>query len=192
MLCIRRTLAHGRITGLVSGLGAATADAFYGFLAAFGLTLVTDMLVGGQTPLRIIGGAFLVYLGIRTLIAKPTPLDDNVRGAALIANARNMALANAYFSTFVLTITNPATIIAFSAIFLSLNVAQRTQGYGGATLVVLGVFVGSALWWLTLSAGVSLMRGFVTPRLMVWVNWFAGAVLILFGTLAMISIFWQR
>lgn len=184
MLCIRRTLAHGRKIGLISGLGAASADAVYGFLAAFGLTFITNLLIDGEIPLKIIGGAFLVYLGVRTFLARPP--DADVSRAAPV---ERVSAVNAYLSTFALTITNPATIIAFTAIFLSLNVSERAGGCGGASLVVLGVFAGSALWWLTLSMGVSMARRFVGGRFMVWVNRFSGAVLVTFGVLAIGSAF---
>jgi threonine/homoserine/homoserine lactone efflux protein len=183
VLCIRRTLAHGRKIGLISGLGAASADAAYGFLAAFGLTFITNLLIDGELALKLLGGAFLMYLGVRTFLARPADTDD-VPHAERVLHPRG-----AYLSTFALTITNPATIIAFSAIFLSLDVSARAGGYGGAALVVLGVFTGSALWWLALSAGVSTAQRFASGRFMLWVNRASGGVLVAFGVLAAASAF---
>lgn len=182
MLCIRRTLAHGRRVGLISGLGAASADAVYGFLAAFGLTFITNLLISGELALKLLGGAFLIYLGARTFTARPPDDTNDMPHAEPMLHSRG-----AYLSTFALTITNPATVIAFSAIFLSLDVSARAGGYGGALLVVLGVFTGSALWWLALSAGVSAARRFVSGRSLLWVNRTSGGVLVAFGVLAAAS-----
>ena len=181
VLCIRRTLAEGRLTGLLSGLGAATADACYGAIAAFGLTAVSRLLVHQQTALRIIGGLFLGYLGIRTILAHPA------RQAAK-AGQRRRLLSN-YISTFGLTLTNPATILSFVAIFAGLGWAgTREAGYGSATMLVLGVFSGSALWWLILSTGVSLVRSRFTPRVMQWVNRASGTIILSFGVVAIASL----
>jgi threonine/homoserine/homoserine lactone efflux protein len=174
VLCIRRTLAQGRAIGLVSGLGAASADAFYGCIAGFGLTAISSFLVDQQDWFRLIGGAFLCYLGIRTLLAHPAEQSAEV-------SSKN-GLPAAYASTLALTLTNPATILAFAAIFTSLGAAS--EGYGAALILVAGVFSGSALWWLILSGGVSLLRGSFTPRRLRWVNWISGAILITFGIVA--------
>lgn len=165
----------------MSGLGAASADGVYGLIAALGLTLVSQILNDWQVPLRLAGGAFLAYLGIRAFFARP-PTD------APSAMPDATAPLQAYASTFALTITNPATIIAFSAVFLTLNIAEQAGGGVGALVVVAGVFSGSALWWLTLTLGVSLLRRFVNARLMLWINRTSGAVLIAFGVLAILSI----
>jgi threonine/homoserine/homoserine lactone efflux protein len=177
VLCIRRTLAEGRAHGLVSGLGAATADAFYGSIAAFGLTAVSSLLVHQQFWLRLVGGAFLLYLGYTTFIAKP---------AAQAAQAGGNGLAGAYTSTLFLTLTNPLTILSFAAVFAGLGAASG--GYGTAALTVAGVFCGSALWWLGLSTGVSLLRGKFNPAMMQWVNRFSGLVIMTFGVLALASL----
>jgi threonine/homoserine/homoserine lactone efflux protein len=98
VLCIRRTLAEGRLHGLVSGLGAATADAVYGCIAAFGLTFISDVLVQQQLWLRIIGGAFLIFLGVKTILSKPSEKPSSEKRTGLLT---------AYGSTFFLTLTNP-------------------------------------------------------------------------------------
>jgi threonine/homoserine/homoserine lactone efflux protein len=173
VLCIRRTLADGRLHGLVSGLGAATADAFYGFVAAFGLTLISDFLLNQSDWLRLVGGAFLLYLGVRTLRA--TPAAD----PALVSPVQR-GLFGAYGSTFALTLTNPMTIFAFMGIFAGLG-GDTASSYSAAAVMVLGVFAGSALWWLTLSGGVSLLRGRFDTRLLGWVNRLSGVVILLFA-----------
>ncbi len=180
VLCIRRTLAYGRVTGLVTGLGAATADAVYGGVAAFGLTALSSLLVGARLWVHLIGGAFLFYLGVRTLLARPAEKPAEAQGAGL---------TGAYASTLLLTLANPATIIAFAAVFAGLGVGL-TGGHGGyvaAALTTLGVFSGSALWWLLLSGGVSLLRTRITTGALRWVNRVSGVVLVAFAVAALVT-----
>jgi threonine/homoserine/homoserine lactone efflux protein len=181
ILCIRRTLAEGRSFGFASGLGAATADALYGSIAAFGLTLITNVLVGQQLWLRLVGGAFLCYLGARTLLSRPAE-------QAAQARASGRGLLGAWVSTLLLTVTNPMTILSFVAVFAGLGLGQGAAGELDAAMLVLGVFCGSALWWLVLSGGVSLLRRRVTPNLLVWVNRVSGATILAFGLLALASV----
>jgi threonine/homoserine/homoserine lactone efflux protein len=179
VLCIRRTLAEGRVSGLLSGLGAATADGLYGLVAAFGLTYVSRILVGYQSWIRLVGGLFLCYLGLRTFVSKTAESAQQVKGEGLLRD---------YASTFFLTLTNPMTIISFAAVFAGLGVGSATGDYGAATLMVLGVFAGSAAWWFVLSGGVSLIRSKFTLRTLGWVNKAAGVVILGFGVLAMLSL----
>ncbi|MFP4440150.1 MAG: LysE family translocator [Chloroflexaceae bacterium] len=180
VLCIRRTLTAGRAAGLVSGLGAATADACYGCIAGFGLTLVSNLLLSRQTGLQLLGGLFLLYLGLKTWFSPP---------AEHAAGAGGRGLLNAYTSTFLLTITNPMTIFAFMAIFAGLGLAQTGGNYSTAALVVVGVFTGSALWWLLLSGSVSIFRARITPTQLLWINRIAGAVIAGFGLWYTLAIF---
>jgi threonine/homoserine/homoserine lactone efflux protein len=179
VLCIRRTLAQGRAAGFVSGLGAATADAVYGAVAGFGLTVLSTLLVGQQTSLRLVGGAFLLYLGGRTFLAQP---------AAQAARANGTGLMGAYASTFLLTLTNPMTILSFAAIFAGLGLGPGTRSYASAAALVAGVFLGSAAWWLILSSSAGAVRGSFTPGGLRWVNRLSGAVMALFGVAAITSL----
>ena len=179
VLCIRRTLADGRMTGFVSGMGAATADMIYGMVAALGLTAVADLLTGVSLWTRLLGGIFLCYLGVRTFFEAPSE-----RPAAVGARG----LLGAYASTLALTITNPATIISFAGVFAGMGMASGVSGYGDALLLVAGVFSGSALWWILLSGGVSLLRSRVTPDLLRWVNRGAGMIIFVFGAVALASL----
>ena len=167
LLTIRRTLAHGRIYGLASGLGVALADATYGGIAAFGLTAVTSILVGGRFVLGIIGGLFLLVLAWRTMISRPE--------AVAVADDRP-GLVGAFISIFGLTMTNPMTILSFAAIFAGLGVVGR--GGADAALLTLGVFAGSASWWLILTWVVSALRARVTVGALTWVNRVSGVVLL--------------
>jgi threonine/homoserine/homoserine lactone efflux protein len=155
-------------------MGAATADATYGFIAAFGLTFLSDLLISQQTLLRIVGGLFLLYLGIKTLLS--IPAED----AAKVETTRS-GLPGMYLSTFGLTLTNPMTILSFLAIFAGAGIASTAGDYGSAALLVLGVFMGSAAWWLLLSGGVSLLRQRFNTRVMLWVNRLSGVIILLFA-----------
>ena len=173
MLCIRRTLAYGRLSGLISGLGAATADALYGTVAALGLTAISSLLVDHAMLLRLAGGLFLLVLGVNTLRARPAA------DAAAAPDAPGPIMA--YLSTLVLTLTNPMTIFAFLGIFAGLGVSAAAGS--DAVLMVAGVFIGSALWWLLLSAGVGLFRERFTPRWMRRVNILSGLIIVGFALL---------
>ena len=179
VLCIRRTLAEGRLHGLVSGLGAATADAVYGCIAAFGLAFISDLLVQQQVWLRVVGGAYLCFLGVRTILAKPSEKTQT---------GKKTGIASAYGSTFLLTLTNPVTILSFAAVFASLGLGNTAGDYGLAGLLVLCVFAGSASWWLILSGAVSLFRTRVTPKVMLWINRVSGAIILGFGVVALVSL----
>lgn len=179
VLCIRRTLSDGRAAGLAAGLGAATADVIYGAVAALGLGAVAAALDGVSLWMRLLGGLFLCYLGLRTLAERP---------AERPAEARASGLAGAYASTFLLTITNPATILSFAAVFAGAGAGATTSGLGEGLLLVAGVFAGSAAWWLLLSGGVSLLRGRITPAVLRWVNIGAGALILGFGVAALGSL----
>jgi threonine/homoserine/homoserine lactone efflux protein len=175
LLTIRRTLAHGRLYGLVSGMGVALADASYGGIAAFGLTAVTSVLVGARSALGLIGGVFLVWLAIRTIRAEP---------AAVAETDDRLGLAGAFLSIYGLTMTNPMTILSFAGIFAGLGLAGH--GVAEAALLTLGVFLGSSLWWVALTAIVGRLRARVTTRGLGWMNRVSGAALLLFGLVAIL------
>jgi threonine/homoserine/homoserine lactone efflux protein len=179
LLCIRRSLAEGRVVGLVTGLGAATADASYGAIAAFGLTAVSAFLVSQKMWLGLFGGVFLCYLGVRVFTAAPA--------STAAKTAHGGGLAGAYASTFVLTLTNPMTILSFIPVFAGLGLGLAPDAAAAAS-VVAGVFLGSALWWLLLSNGVALLfRHRVDETWMRSVNRVSGAMIFAFGLYALAS-----
>jgi threonine/homoserine/homoserine lactone efflux protein len=180
VLCIQRTITNGLLSGLVSGLGAATADGIYGFIAAFGLTFATGLLINQQIWLRIIGGLFLCYLGIRTFFTQPAEdLEEVKQGKGLFGD---------YGSTFILTLTNPLTILSFAAIFAGLGLADAYLGRSSAVLMVVGVFLGSATWWLLLSSGTNYFRRRFNRYALQWVNRVAGVIITAFGVVALFSL----
>ena len=180
ILCINRTLSSGRMVGLLTGLGAATADAFYGSIAAFGLTFISVFLVQQQIWFRLIGGIFLCFLGARTIFSQSK--DNSIQ-----VNPTNMW--NAYGSTFFLTLTNPVTILAFIAIFSALGLVSLSGSYSSAGFTVLGVFMGSACWWFILSSVTNLFRDRIKPSGLIWVNRLSGLVLIGFGLVALVGVY---
>lgn len=175
VLCIRRTLASGRAAGFISGLGAASADMVYGAIAAFGLTAITGLLVDNSSWLGIVGGLFLLYLGVKTFLEKPSDKP---------AQAAQGGLLSMYTSTFLLTITNPMTILSFAAIFAGTMLGKTA---GSPLVMVAGVFAGSAAWWLTLSFGVGILRDRLTQIHMAWINRISGVIIVIFGIYALIS-----
>lgn len=178
VLCIRRSMARGFRSGLVSGLGAASADAVYGTITAAGLTLVADFLVDQKLWLGSLGGAFLVYLGFRTFFTHPS--------AESIGEEKSN-VGGDYISTFLLTLSNPVTIFSFAAIFSGMSAQALPVFRFSAFLLVLGVFIGSALWWLLLTGGVSLLRTRVTPGMLVWINRISGLIISAFGAALIIA-----
>lgn len=179
VLCMQRTVYRGQWYGLVSGVGIATADAVYGSIAAFGVTLIANFLVSQQLWIRLLGGGFLVYLGIKTLLTRPAE-----RAATATANG----FVGAYISTLLLTLTNPLTILSFAAIFAGIGVGAASKSYLSATIVVLGVFSGSTLWWIILTSGISLLRGKFTATWLLWINRVSGGIITLFGVVALLSL----
>lgn len=178
--CIRKTLQFGRLSGLFSGLGAAVADLMYGIIAAFGLTFISNVLLAGQFWFRLIGGIFLIYLGVKTFIYK-TKIEAGKK-------VNQTSLMKDFMTTFFLTVTNPMTILAFIAIFAGLGLSQ--DGNNSIPLV-LGVFLGSALWWLMLCEFVTLFRKRIEEKMMRWINRIAGFIIFGFGIAALVTAFYQ-
>lgn len=176
VLCIRRTLANGKLAGFLSGMGAASADMVYGAIAAFGISAITNALIDNVFWLKLIGGGFLLYLGIKTFLEKP---------AEHAAQANQGGLFSMYLSTFFLTITNPITILSFAAIFAGTMIGRNI---GSPLMMVAGVFAGSASWWLALSFGIGLMRDRVNQIHMTWINRISGMIIILFGFFALLNL----
>lgn len=177
VLCIRRSLIHGRLAGFLSGLGAATADGLYGMLAAFGLAAAlnnVDQDSGWLLGLRIISGLFLGYLAIKTMLSRP---------ATEAANAKADNLWAMYGSTLFLTLTNPLTILSFATVFAGLGITA--YGWDSVWLVV-GVTMGSALWWLLLSGGVSLLRERVQAY-SIWINRISGLIILGFALAVLVG-----
>ena len=180
ILCIRKTAAGGHLAGMIVGFGAATADALYGFIAAFGLTVISDALLTRQGWIRLIGGAFLCYLGIKTLRAKPADTSQPANGKGFLGS---------YISTFLLTLTNPLSIIAFLGVFAGFGLRNGDLSLGSAATLIAGVFLGSALWFFLLSYGITLFRDKINATGLGLVNRISGILIIMFGLVAIASFF---
>jgi threonine/homoserine/homoserine lactone efflux protein len=177
ILCIRKTMQYGRWSGLCSGLGAAFADMLYGIIAVFGLGLLSDIMIAGRIWLRLFGGIFLFILGLKTFYSEPKTETDPVTHVTLIKD---------FLSTFLLTLTNPLTVLAYVAIFAGLGITRDVSDYG--PWLIFGVFLGSALWWTILSEGVTFFRKRFSHGLMKGINRTAGIILMSFGVAAVVSI----
>lgn len=173
LLTIRRTLEHGRVYGLASGIGVAFADGTYGGIAAFGLAALATVLVGARVALGLIGGAFLLYLGWKTMTSQPREPAAATDRPGLVAAA---------VSIYALTMTNPMTILSFAATFAGLGIVAESAVDAG--LITVGVWCGSALWWVILTAVVAVLRSRVTMRALTWINRATGALIFGFGVVA--------
>lgn len=178
IICIRKTLTEGRLRGLIIGLGAATADLLYACIAAFGLTVISDTLNSQRVWIRLIGGALLLFLGIRIFRAKPKDPKLDINGSGMLRS---------YLTTVFLTLTNPLTIFAFIAVFAALGLGEGLS-YISASFLVVGVFIGSTLWFLLLSSGVTLFRNKLDLVGLRWVNRIAGILIIISGIIAFASL----
>jgi len=178
IMCIRKTLTEGRLRGMIIGFGAATADLLYGSVAAFGLTIISDTLISQKFWIRLIGGALLLFLGIRTFRAKPTDPKRHINSSGMLRS---------YLTTLFLTLTNPLTIFAFIAVFAALGLGDGLS-YFSASLLVVGVFIGSSLWFLILSSGSLFFRERLDLVGLSWVNKIAGILIIISGLIAIGSL----
>ncbi len=177
ILCIRKTLAEGHSRGMIIGLGSATADSFYGSMAAFGLTFISDTIHNQQFWFRLVGGIVLFIFGIRTFyIHQKNIVVTDTKG-----------LLRSYFTAFFLVLTNPVTIFAFIAVFAAFGLGD-TLTIVSASILVSGVFVGSYLWFLTLSYVATMFRDKLDSGGMRWVNKIAGSLIIISGAAALISL----
>lgn len=181
VLTIHRSLKHGPSAGLATGLGAATADAVYGCMAGFGITFVSGILLAWNTPILLAGSLVLCAMGLGMLF-KSQPQ------APGMAQERFTNLPSAFFSAFFLTLTNPMTIMAFTAIFAGLGLGMAGKNYLAAAMLVLGVFSGSAIWWVFLAFGTGRLKHRLGPDILSYISRAAGVVLLGFGTWSLVRL----
>ncbi|MCX6120726.1 MAG: LysE family transporter [Ignavibacteriales bacterium] len=178
IMCIRKTLTEGRLHGLIIGLGAATADLLYGCVAAFGLTFISNTLVSQRIWIRLAGGILLLFMGVRTFRKQPADPKVHIKSRRWIGP---------YLYTVFLTLTNPLTIFAFIAVFAALGLVNELD-YLSASALVAGVFIGSSLWFLLLSSGVTLFRKKLDVIGLQWVNRIAGILIITSGIIIIVTL----
>jgi threonine/homoserine/homoserine lactone efflux protein len=179
-MCVRRTIFEGKLVGFVSGLGAATADLVFGIIAGFGITTVSNLLLDYQEWLRVVGGCVLLLVGGHTLRAKPQ--------AQLDSPPDPESLSWDFIGTFVLTLANPITILAFLGIFAAIGLSGAEATLERAAILVLGVWVGSLMWWLALSFGLGGFARSFEPRHLAWINRGSGGILLLSGLALLASL----
>ena len=184
ILCINRCLSKGRLSGFLTWMWAATADACYGAVAWFGLTFISDFLIDNRIYLQIIWISFLIYLGIKTWLQKPACLEDK--------KCEMSSVSADYFSALWLTITNPMTIISFAAIFAWAWISATPWNYTSAFMLVLWVFVGSALWWSILSNSAAYFRWKADTKLLLIINKISSIMIILFALVMVLNMFFHN
>jgi len=168
VLCIRRTLLQGHRAGLASGMGAVTADVIYGTIAAFGVAAIADLLLSHQDEMRLLGGSFLIVMGINTFFKAP----PKAAGPPILGR-----LVRAYASAFLLTITNPLTIIGFTGIFAGFGLAGTDMSLSASWTLVAGVAIGAVLWWCGLTLTSGLLRHRLRADHLNWLNKLSGALI---------------
>lgn len=182
MLCIQRTLNAGKLHGIFSGLGAATADAICSIIAVFSLTFFSNLLLKEQALLRFFGGILLCYIGVNIFLSKP---------AQQVTSGNSSSYFSDCISTLCLTLANPITFLAFAAVFAGLGLVSISKNYVSAGLLVAGVFIGSGLWWFALSTVAGAFHGKLAYSKLTWLNRISGAVITGFGLLFLISMIWD-
>jgi threonine/homoserine/homoserine lactone efflux protein len=181
VLCISRTLAKGKRAGIVSGLGAATADTFYGTIAGYSISFIIALLLKEEFWIRLIGGILLIGIGFHYYFKPPKSL----------AEARREPAGSVYVSSFLLCLTNPTVILSFLAVLAGLGMGGLKQR-SLTLLVVIGIFCGSMLWWTILAVVAGQFRDRITDRAMVWMNRIAGLAIGGFGVVTLILIAGKR
>ena len=181
IICLRRMLSQGPLIGLASGLGGATADIVYSTLAIVGLSVVSSFLMHHFILFRVLSSTFLCALGLRIILSKPPRPRATWTGG----------IAEAYFSTFLLTLANPLLILSFAAMFAVLAVNYETTDYLSLIALTSGVFVGSSLWWFILGGLTSFMQLKINPETLQKINKISGSLIILFGLGTLLSILFK-
>jgi len=189
LLCVRRTFAHGSLYGFLSGLGAALADGVFATIVGFGFTAIAQLIKDHSTVLEIVGATMLLIFGVRTFMAPPQlRLDDKLKAREQGVST----LARAMASTFALAITNPATLLAFTAMFAGVaGLVGGQANYLDAGLLVIGVLAGSTTWWFTLTTVAGLFHAKINDGVMTIINRTSGAVITCFGLVVVGHLVWR-
>lgn len=173
VLCRQKTLRYGYKAGIITGLGAALADAIYGCIAAFGIAIIGNFMVEQAFYLQILGCAFLLYLGLKTFLLKTN--------ASSQTNTCNESCLGTFGTSFFLTITNPMTILSFAGIFAAFGLGTANNDTITASTMVTGIFVGSLFWWIILVGLVAIIHKRLNKRYLGYLNKVSGIILLGFG-----------
>jgi threonine/homoserine/homoserine lactone efflux protein len=184
LLCIRRTLTRGAASGISSGLGAATADGIYSLIAAFGITFIANFLFSHNIILRVVGGGVLCYIGVKIFLSVPGENSSSTQEDGLVHD---------YVSALLLTLTNPMLVVAFAAVFAAAGVGYPKGNYLDTVVLVVGVVLGSTLWWLILSGAAGYLHRKIDNRMLRLANQVSGTILAGFGLIVLLSLaFWSK
>lgn len=170
-LTIRRTITYGAKAGFISGIGCSTADLCYSCISVFGVTLISDFILRYQSIISMMGGIIVVIMGICFIRKKQTPVQETSGSAKLISF---------FSSSFIIAITNPATIITFMMAFTIFNIAQVSSAAEGMTITI-GILLGTCIWWAAISVIIGNLRGHLTEKKLLAVNYILGVLVLLFG-----------
>jgi threonine/homoserine/homoserine lactone efflux protein len=181
LICIRRTLAFGPLHGFLSGLGAALGDGIFAIITAFGLTAIAQLIEGYSTPLQIVGGVMLLGFGWHTFHADPKCVQDKL-GPQVGELPFFARVVRDVFSTLALTLTNPATMLGFAALFAGLgSIVDEKASFLAAAVTVGGVVAGSAGWWFLITTVTAIFHKRIDSTIMRRVNQISGVVVAAFG-----------
>jgi threonine/homoserine/homoserine lactone efflux protein len=178
VLCIQRTLNRGRLAGFVSGLGAAMSDTIYAIVAGFSLSLVLDVIEAQMFWLQLAGAIILIVMGVKIFLTNPAIQLRRQKN-------KNTSLIQDFVSTFIITITNPLAIFLFIAAF---SVVGGEKQFDMQLMLVSGVFIGAASWWLTLTSLVGLFRKKINLRRLYWINKIAGSTIVILVVVASLTL----
>ena len=188
-MCLRRALQGRWAAGLITGSGAATADSILAAAAMFGLTLLTRYIFDHQGPVLLVGGLFLIVIGVR-MIRKRRPRLDTVDGDVTPQFRSARSWLSAFSTGFALTIINPATFVAFVGVFAGMQLFQdRPSALLDNWSVILGTFIGSMLWWMTLTGTAYAVRRHLSLEFIVVINAILGVAVVGFGVASILSVF---
>lgn len=188
-MCLRRALQGRWVIGLTTGFAAAVADALLATAAMLGLTLLTHYLLENQKPVLLVGGVFLIFIGIRMMLKRRPKIRTEAPSVERELR-RWRAWTGALTTGFVLTIINPATLLAFVGVFAGLGLFQEEPNtLLQDWIVIVGVFCGSMLWWITLTVTAFLVRVHLSLEWIVVFNVLLGLMVMGFGVASLLSAF---
>jgi len=179
LFCINRTLNNGRVSGFLSGMGVATADALFAVIAGLGVSFILQFIEERSHIFQLIGSLVVLLLGIRIFLDNPV---KKIR----YRSVKSRKFTWHYFSGLLLSLTNPLTIFTFLAVFTTLNLFSKDT-FSSSLAIILGIFSGASVAWFLISFFVSRMRGQVRLKKIYWLNKIAGATIFIFGFIAILG-----
>lgn len=189
IICIRRTFTFGPVNGFVSGLGGALGDGIFAAISGFGLTWAAQLIQGYAVAIELVGGLMMVFFGWHALRAGLPP--DRMEEETPPETEKSRSLLRAIFSTFALTITNPATLLFFTGMFAGVgSLAGNSGDFADAGLIVAGVVLGSAGWWLILTTIIGLFHARIDGDRVLAINRVCGFLVALFGLAVLANLAW--